>query len=107
MRARPRRMDEVLVWLRANKHDTAPLTGTDVRALLAIGQCWQLYATTRAPRVLNAVCALLQMMQPKCWPLAKAAIPWAMDWTDEAPIWSKVIDYLDMDGVELPREALS
>lgn len=89
----PERVDEPLRWLRLNHHDLAPLTGTDTRALLAIAACWRLYFNADdQPSVIVAVVALLQSLQPKCWRLAKALIPWAGDWSHEAPVWLQVIE---------------
>ena len=87
---RPERYDAPLVWLRANKHNLAPLTGTDVKALLAIAYSWRLYSYTRDAGVIDAVVKLLRTMQPKCWRYAKALIPWAMDWSDEDVVWAEV-----------------
>jgi len=83
---------EHLEWLDANGHGLAPLTGTDTRALKAIAQCWEVYAYTRQDSVLVAVCALLQSLQPKCWPLAKELIARSMDWSDRDPVWKKTQD---------------
>lgn len=77
-------------WLRANGHSLAPLTGTDARALAAIAACWQLYAVERQPHVIEAIGHLVLVMQPKCRHLAAALIPWAMDWSDQGPLWSLV-----------------
>jgi hypothetical protein len=95
-RAPPERVDEPLRWLRANHHDLAPLTGTDTRALLAIAACWRLYfnADDQAS-VLRAVAELLASLQPKCWRLAKALIPWAGDWSHEGPVWQAVDDLVE------------
>ncbi len=82
---------EHLKWLRANGHDTAGLTGTDARALAAIAACWTLYTVERDERVLDAVAALLQVMQLSQRRLARALIPWAMDWSDEEPVFRLVV----------------
>lgn len=81
---------EHLKWLRANGHSTAPLTGTDHRALAAIAWCWQLYTVQPCEHVLAAVASLAQVMQPSTRPLARALIPWAMDWNDEHVVWTIV-----------------
>lgn len=81
---------EHLRWLRANGHSTAALTGTDARALAAIAACWTLYTVERNELVLEAVAALAQLMQSSVRPLARALIPWAMDWPDEQPVWTLV-----------------
>ena len=77
-------------WLKANGRDLAPLTGTDHRALSAIAQCWQLYAVERQNHVIDAVAHLVLVMQPSTRHLAAALIPWAMDWSDEEPVWTLV-----------------
>lgn len=94
-------------WLRANGHGSslAALTGTDARALDAIAACWTLYSVERDPRVLDAVGALLLMMQPKCRAVAQALIPWAMDWSDEGPVWALLVRR-QLDSNELVRLAL-
>jgi hypothetical protein len=89
----PERVDEPLRWLRANKQDLAPLTGTDTRALLAIARCWKLYFNADDPElVLQAVRALLKCMQSKCWIYAKKLIPWAGDWSHEETVWRRLVD---------------
>jgi len=84
-------------WLRANGHgaELGALTGTDARALAAIAACWQLYAVDRSPRVIEAVASIVGSMQPKCGALAGMLIPWALDWSDEAPVWGLVLAELD------------
>jgi hypothetical protein len=89
---RPERYDAPLVWLRANKHQLAPLTGTDVKALLAIAYSWKLYSYAGGEEVRAAIGQLLRAMQPKCWRYAKALIPWAMDWGDEFPLWHRLLE---------------
>lgn len=37
-----------------------------------------------------AMRAVLCSMQPKCWPVAKAAIPAVGDWSHEAEIWGAI-----------------
>lgn len=81
---------EHLKWLRANGHKTAGLTGTDARALAALAACWELYSLERDERALEAVASLVLAMQPSMQPLARALIPWAMDWSDEGPVWQLV-----------------
>ena len=78
-------------WLRANGHSLAPLTGTDARALEAIACCWQLYTVVdRRQHVIEAVAQLALTMQPSTRSLARSLIPWAMDWSDEEPVWQLV-----------------
>lgn len=83
----PERADAPLRWLGARQCDLAPLTGTDTKALLAIAYCWRLYAYTRSPGVLDAIRNLLREMQPKCAPLTRDLIAWAMDWSDREKLW--------------------
>lgn len=86
---------EHLRWLKAHGHDLAPLTGTDARALAAIAACWQLYAVERCANAIEAAGHLVLTMQPKTRPLAKALIPWALDWSDEEPVWLRVLLAID------------
>ena len=84
---------EHIKWLKANGHgpSLAMLTGTDARALDAIAACWTLYSVERDPAAIQAAALLVSMMQPKCRPIAKALIPWAMDWSDEGTVWALVL----------------
>lgn len=77
-------------WLRANGHNVAALTGTDVKTLGAIAGCWQLYSYERSARTPHAVAFLVVSMQPKTRPLARELIAWAMDWNDREPVWRAV-----------------
>ena len=81
---------EHLRWLKANKHDLAPLTGQDHRALAAIDACWQLLANSDENGeggAVQAVKSLLPALQPQCWPLARELIARAMDWGDRDRVW--------------------
>ena len=82
--------DEPLRWLAANKHDLAPLTGTDTKAAIAIAYAWQLFAYTRSTAVLNAIRCLLSEMQPSTAPLTRDLIAWVMDWSDRDRYWPMV-----------------
>jgi hypothetical protein len=85
----------VRTWLRANGHNTAPLTGQDASALEAIALCWELYARGDNDGRLAAVKAvreLLPAMQEKCWPLAREVIAKALDWGDRDRLWPLVKD---------------
>lgn len=80
-------------WLRANGADTAPLTGQDRRALLAIAACWELVAFGDAGgerAAYRSVLSLLTAMQMKCWPLARQLIARSLDWTDIERIWPDI-----------------
>jgi hypothetical protein len=95
MPTKPERADEPLRWLRANNHLLGVLTGQDTRALLAIAACWRLYFGGDENGQLAALLAvrfLLRGMQSKAWHLAKALIPWVGDWSDEGPVWSRLVD---------------
>lgn len=48
------------------------------------------YTIERRSLVVEAVANLALVMQPSTRPLAKALIPWAMDWSDEEPVWALV-----------------
>lgn len=87
---------EHLKWLKANGHDLGPLTGTDVCALHAVAACWTLYTVEPRPSVIEAVARLVLVMQPSTRHLARALIPWAMDWSDEGPIWTLVCEVRDV-----------
>lgn len=84
-------------WLKANKHDLAPLTGQDRRALEAFAAIWELLATDSDGRraAIEAAVALLPAMQPKCWPLAKELIARSMDWGDRERVWSEIEELVD------------
>lgn len=104
----PERVDEPLRWLRANRHDLGALTGTDTRALLAIAACWRLYFNADdQTSVLRAVVELLASLQPKCWRLAKALIPWAGDWSHEDPVWRTVAGMVSARDEARTRRELS
>lgn len=92
-------------WLRANGHNLAGLTGQDAAALAAIAMCWQLYALDRDAAAIDAVASLARRMQPKMRGLGGAVIPWALDWSDEAPLWSRVCALIDAREREEATEA--
>lgn len=91
-------------WLRACSRDPssparlpvrplAMLTGQDTRALAAVAAAWQLYANSDddgQAAALVAVRALLLGMQPKCRPLARELIAFALDWPDRDRLWPRV-----------------
>lgn len=81
----------IIPWLRANlgKNCTAPLTGTDARALSAAVQIIELYSYHSRPEVLKAFGAVVSCMQPTTRELAYHAIAHVMDWTDRFDLWLK------------------
>lgn len=86
-------VDEPLRWLRGNGHDLAPVNGQDGKALLAIAACYRLWARGDADARRSAIKAVAQLascMQAHTRPLAKALIPWALDWSHEEQLWPQV-----------------
>lgn len=81
---------ECLRWLKANKWDLAPLTGTDTDALITIAAAWKLFAYTGSRGVLKAIRYLVAEMQPKNRHLARELIAYALDWNDRARLWPAV-----------------
>ncbi len=82
-----------LKWLKANGHDLGPLTGQDTRALVAIADCWDLYASADedgSVAAIEAIRWLLTGMQPKCRPLAKELVARSLDWDDRERLWTHV-----------------
>lgn len=72
-----------------------PLTGQDHRAFAAFLHLLQLYAVADNDGMfaaLQAMRATLQAMQRSCWPIAKAAIPHALDWSNEEPMWATLME---------------
>lgn len=86
---------QTAAWLKGRGLSTAPLTGQDVRALLAFVHLVDLYGCSDGPGKRGATLALratLSAMQRSCWPLAKACIPMVLDWSDEERVWESVVD---------------
>jgi hypothetical protein len=93
-----------LVWLRLNTKDPnsptglkpgvlGALTGQDVRALSAIAECWEMYASgddAGRAAALAAVRALLPAVQPSCHRFARELIARSLDWDDRAKLWPLV-----------------
>jgi len=79
----------LLPWLRSNLGDrcTAPLTGTDARALAAAVHIAELYSYHREPEVLRAFGLIVSCMQEHTQELASHAIALIMDWSDREPTW--------------------
>lgn len=93
-------------FLRTNGHPLGALTGQDGRALSAILHCLELYACSDEDgerAALDAIRALLKAMQPGTRGLAKAAIPFALDWSAEDNLWAKILS----PRCPTPGEALS
>lgn len=94
-----------IAWLRVCARDKTspaelgpnalgPLTGQDIAALRAIGHCWNLYALGDAAAreaSLLAVRNLVATMQPKCRPVARELIAYALDWMDREKLWPAIM----------------
>lgn len=69
----------------------AALTGQDARALAAFVHMLELYAYSDGHGqtcALHGMRAAISAMQSSCQSIAKAAIPFVLDWSDEATVWS-------------------
>ena len=76
-----------------NRYAFAPFTGQDARAFDAFAHLLELYLGSDMDgrdAAVAAMGAVLLAMQPKCRPLAKAAIPWMLDWSDEETLWEEI-----------------
>lgn len=72
------------------KLSLAPLTGQDTRALHAFVHLLELYACSDDDgheAAIVAMRAVLGAMQPSTRHLAKASIPFVLDWGDEDRLW--------------------
>lgn len=79
---------EIVDWLGFNLGTTAPLTGTDYRALVAAVAILELYSYTSNERLLvHAFYAVALTMQPTTREYAYHAIAAVLDWQDRAKIW--------------------
>lgn len=81
---------EISTWLKANlgKSCTAPLTSTDVYALVASVALCPLIAYEGAPRELfQAYAAIVGQMQSHTRGLAYHAIAFSLDWGHREMIW--------------------
>lgn len=78
----------VLKWLRDNKINTAPLTGTDVKALLAAVEIIELYSYHDHQGVLTAFREVVLCMQEKTRGIAWHSIAMVMDWEDRDRVWT-------------------
>lgn len=88
---------DAMAWLRTRhgREALAPLTGQDARALTAFAHLLTLYAVSDdagRDAALVAMAATATAMQPKCRWLAQSVIPWALDWSDEAPLWAAIAE---------------
>lgn len=90
-----------LAWLRACQKDPdctpfqargplAMLTGTDVRVLGAIASALAVRAHDETA-ALDAVRALLPVMQEKCWPFARELFAQQGNWEDRERYWPLVV----------------
>lgn len=78
-------------WLQANGVDTAPLTGTDHRCVIAVAALWDIFAGTPSIHVLAAIRSTLFVMQPSTRDLTKQLIARSMDWSDIDKLWPRVL----------------
>lgn len=81
-------------WLRQHKHSLGGLTGQDSRALSAFIHLLELYTVSDEDGCRHALIAMrhaVSAMQPTTQHLAKHAIPLALDWGDEEPLWKKIV----------------
>lgn len=81
--------EQITDWLRENlgPTSTAPLTGTDHRALAAAVAIMHLYSYHARPQVLEAFGRVVACMQHSTRHLAYHAIAYVMDWSDRARVW--------------------
>lgn len=82
--------DRVIPWLRANLGNqcTAPLTGTDARALAAAVQVAELYSYCPTVTVATAFRYVVTEMQTTTRELAYHSIAMVMDWSDRDRLWT-------------------
>lgn len=81
-------------WLKQHKHSMAGLTGQDSRALSAFVHLLELYSVSDENGCRHALVAMrhaVLAMQPTTQHLAKRAIPHALDWGDEDPLWKQIM----------------
>jgi hypothetical protein len=80
----------IVDWLQFNLGSTAPLTGTDHRALRAAVAILELYAYDGDASLLtNAFGAVVRRMQPTTREYAYHTIAAVLDWNDRARIWAE------------------
>lgn len=79
----------VLKWLQSNlgPRCTAPLTGTDLRALQASVQIAELYALDNDPSIAAAYGQVVSRMQSHTQHLAYHSIAMVRDWSDRKTMW--------------------
>lgn len=88
-------------WLRGrltkvtgDRYPLAPLTGQDARALSAFVHLLELYACSDDVGRRSALLALhhaVMAMQGSTRHIAKAAIPYVLDWSDEDRLWPEIL----------------
>lgn len=81
----------IVKWLQANlgKSCTAPLTGTDARALRAAVEIVELYAQKNSAGVLEAFRLVVLCMQPATRELAYHGIAMVRDWSNRDEMWAE------------------
>lgn len=80
---------ELQGWLSFNLGSTAPLTGTDWKALRAAVAIIELHAYEANPSTLHAFRIVVGRMQETTREYAYHAIAMVLDWHDRARIWAK------------------
>lgn len=91
---------EMCEWLKANGHDTAGLTGTDMRTLMAVSALWEVWANTNSYRVQVAVAELVldtHLLQMKYRPLAMELVAKAANWSDRQKLAAWISNH-EMSG---------
>lgn len=95
MSSAPNRVREARAFIVANhgRAAFAPFTGQDHRAWAAFALLLDLYIQADEPGRACAIGALrntLLCAQPHVWGVFRATIPFAGDWSDEAPLWNAI-----------------
>lgn len=89
------RWTDLTKFIKANagKSALAPFTGQDYRALFAFAALCDCYAAADDParaKLMHAMHLTLQCMQESTRPIAKWAIPFALDWSHTDELWKRV-----------------
>ncbi len=95
--ALPARCDEARRWIKAHlgRDCFAPFTGQDYAAFALFVHAVDLYARGDDDGQRGALAAMagaMLGMQPKCHAVARKAIPFALDWHDELPVWHRAAE---------------
>lgn len=86
---------EYRTWVRERLGNKvfAPFTSADSRAFSAFTHLLEVYVSTgETSDIVEALRATVKLAQPSCWPAFKAAIPAALDWSNEDPLWELLTD---------------